>query len=500
MSNAQTKLVDSLTGEILSSERLGQFMGLGGGLGGGSVYIPDDPSVVWNQILWNHQFAMYVYRDMELKDDMVSSALETRKEAVLSDARFVQPASNKRQDKKAAEFIEETLEGYMGGGDGLRFGFNNFLWEALDAVGKGVAIGENVYDQTNDRVFIKSVNFKPQMLFNFAEGSLAAYQNFGLPQTGPLRLRADLGFVFDGVDPEQPLPEGKFFVHTFRPYQGDRWGSPQDLRAYWITWFKKAGWKQSLRFLERGPGTVVAKYQGGAGSDEQNKALQAAQAAAEEASLAISKGTEIEVLENVRGNMGSAHSEFLDRCDNGIARIFLGQTLTSKGSEGGGSRALGEVHERVAARKKEADALSLMLAVNTQLVWPLTLANIGVVEKPPIWMIRYQPGADLELMSKLLYRAWQQKIPYTKAFYYETMQIPAPAEGEDVVEPPTESEQTGAIPGGESASFGEPEVGGQESEVSKKKRPSTDRRVKPPTSNRERFAALRPSTIESSQS
>jgi len=494
MADSTTKLIDVLSGEILSSERLGQFMIFGGGLGGGNVFIPDDPSVVWNQILWDHPFAMYVFRDLELKDDMLSSALETRKEAVLADERFVKPASDKRQDKKLADFISETLEGYMGGGDGLRFGFDNFLWEALNASGDGVTIGENVYEHANDRVFIKSVNFKPQMLFSFAEGPLAQYQNYALPQTGPLRLRSDLGFAFEGLDPEQPLPEGKFFVHTFRPYQGDRWGSPQKLRAYWIAWFKKAGMKQSLRFLERGPGTVWAKYNTGGGEDEKNKALEAAQAAAEEASIATSKGTEIEVLENVRGNMGSAHSEFLDRCDNGIARIVLGQTLTSKGSEGGGSLALGEVHERVAGRKKEADAKSLMLAVNTQLVFPLVLLNQGPVERPPIWMIKYQPGADLELMSKILYRAWQQRVPYTKTFYYETMQIPAPAEGEDLVEPPTKSDEDSAVPGGESAtSFAE-----FTEAVKKKSRHSlNDKREKQPTLNKGRFKSLQPSTMKS---
>ena len=459
----EAKLIDLLSGEILPSERLGNYFAMSGGLGGGMLNnVNYDPSVVWERIWWDHPFAMYVFRDLIAKDDKIGSDLETRMEAVLAKPRIVKPASEKRADKKIADFISETLEGYMGGSDGIRFGFHNFLWEALDAIGKGVAIGENVYDFANDRVYIKEVKFKPQMLFSFAEGSLAQYQSYALPQTGPMRLRPELAFAVEGVDPEQPLPDKKFFVHTFRPYQGDRWGSPLVLRTFWLAYFKKAGLKQWLRYLERGAGTVLAKYPSGAGKDEKAVALQAAQAVAEESMAAVSKGTEIEVLENVRSSLGDSHNQLIDRCDNAIARVILGQTLTSRGSEGGGSRALGEVHERVAERKTEVDSNSLMLAVNTQLVFPLVLLNQGPVERPPIWTIQYEPGADLKLMSEILYRAWQMRVPISKKYYYTMMQMPEPAEDEEVLEPPESNEEDSAPPGGtggESATFSETDDG-----------------------------------------
>jgi phage gp29-like protein len=494
MAYNETKLLDSLSGEILSSERIGRFMGFGGGLGAGQVFIPDDPSVVFDQLWWNHAFAMYVYRDIIEKDDKLSSDLDTRMEAVLAKSRIVKPASEKRQDKRAADFISETLEGYMGGGDGVRFGFSNFLWEALDAIGKGVAIGENVFDFASDRVFIRGVNFKPQAFFNFAEGDLAPYANYSLPQTGPLRIRADLGFAIGDVDPEQPLPEKKFFVHTFRPYQGNRFGSPLSRRVFWLTYFKKAGLKAWLRYNERGSGTVLARYNAGGAADEKQKALELAQAVAEEASAAVGKGTEVEVLENVRASLGSSHNELVDRCDNAIARVILGQTLTSRGSEGGGSRALGEVHERVAERKTEVDSISLMLAVNTQLVFPLVLLNMGPVQRPPIWTIQYEPGADLKLMSEIIYRAWQMGLPIGKKYYYTTMQMPEPAEGEEILPPPAKDDQDSPPPGGtsnESPTFAE-------DDPSLLKKKSGNRRLKPPISKTERFARLRPTTLRSS--
>jgi len=117
------------------------------------------------------------------------------------------------------------------------------------------------------------------------------------------------------------------------------------------------------------------------------------------------------------------------------------------------------VHERVAGRKTEVDAKSLMLAVNTQLVWPIVLFNFGPVEKPPIWTIKYEPAADVSQISENLYRGWTMRVPITKKFYYTSMQWPEPAEGEDLIDAPSRDEEGGALPGGESdAAFAESEL------------------------------------------
>src|SRR5258708_1296752 len=103
--------------EVLSPTdmMLSGYMGMGGGLGGGRLHIPENPTVVFDQLFWNYPFAMYVYRDMEIKDAKVGGDLETRKESVLAKERMVIPASDKLRDRKVAAFVEETLENHMGG-------------------------------------------------------------------------------------------------------------------------------------------------------------------------------------------------------------------------------------------------------------------------------------------------------------------------------------------------------------------------------------------------
>lgn len=480
---------DQLTGEILASERIGSYMSAAYGLGASSY--PDNPSWIWEQLRWNPWVAQAIYDDIEEKDDMVSSSLDTRKEAVLSKSRRMLPASDKRQDVKLAAFIEETLESYFDSSDGIRLGLDAFLWEALDAVFKGVSIGEIIFAEASDRIFIKDVRFKPQHLFTFGEGMMAAYSTstYPYPQTGPLRLRP--GIFGEGLSSETPLPEKKFFVFSFRPRHGNRWGSPLGRKVFWPSWIKRANVRNWLRYGEKGAGSVVAKYPGGAGEKEQQTALDAARAIVEESAIAIPQKFEIELLEHVRGGgVGSVYRELADEfCNNGIARVILGQTLTSRGSEGGGSRALGEVHERVAERKTEVDAKALMLAVNMRFVWPLVLLNKGPVAQPPMWAIDYEAGADLDGLSRILQRLWQMHVPLSRSSIYETFQVSAPRDEEDTLPPPSEGQEDLTPSAGEGGGFAE----------GKKKSPASSGRLSRQQSLKTaRFQALRPSTMRRS--
>lgn len=468
---------------------MGSYMSFAYGLPGNAL--PDNPSWVWEQLRWNPWLAMAVYEDIEEKDDKVGSDLDARKENVLAKSRRVIPASSKRQDVKLAEFVDETLEGYYDQIEGARLGFDNLLWEALDAVGKGVSIGEKIFAEARDRIYIKRVNFKPQHLFSFGEGVMAAYSTatYPYPQTGPLRLRP--GIFGEGLSSDEPLPENRFFVHSFRPRHGNRWGSPLLRKVYWLSWFKRAGVKQWLRLLEKGPGTVLSRYPDGAGTDEQSKALDAAQAINEEPAVAIPKKFEVEVLEHVRQNMGQSFIDLVDDfCNNGIARVIRGQTLTSRGSEGGGSRALGEVHERVEGTKTEVDSKSLMLAVNTQLVWPIVLYNKGPVEQPPIWAIEYEAGADLELISKYLKNLWQMRVPISRSYVYSTFPGVEPTGEDDVL----------LSKGTQADDTDEEDDGGSGFAEGQKKKPGTSsyRSSKPPSLKTARFQKLRPSTMRRS--
>ncbi|HEY6330239.1 MAG TPA: DUF935 family protein, partial [Blastocatellia bacterium] len=423
----------------MTSEMAYAYMGYAYGL----MQVPlDNPSWVWEQMRWDPWFGMAVYRDLEEKDDMLSSCLATRKEALLARRRRVLPASDKLRDKKVAAFVEETLESYFDpvqqGGD--HFGFDGALYEMLDAIGKGVSVAEIIWGEASDRIYIQKLKFKPQHLFSFSNwGTLGGYwtASYLLPEDGPLRIRP--GIEIEGLPEDGILPQRKFLVRTHQPMLSNRWGTPMDRRAFWLSVFKRGSVKNWLKFLEKGTGSVVAKYRDGAGEGEKSDALSAATMINEEAAGAVSASTEVEVLQHVRATSAAYKEMTNDFCNAGIARLILGQTLTSHGSEGGaGSKALGEVHNEVRLEKVRVDARESEGVINPFLVWPLVLYNFGPNVPPPTWVIDSDPQVDLSAISTWFYKVWQMRIPCSRSYVYNTFQGIEPKDDDDVIDPPAQ--------------------------------------------------------------
>lgn len=431
----ETKQIDLFLTETLASDKLYNFQDWSPAV---SVANHDaNPSQIWQQLFYNPWLAMAIYEDMEEKDGAIFSNIDTRKDGLLSKPRRVIPASDSPQDKKVAAFIEETLEGNFETSlmfDPLQTPFESFMYEALDAIAKGMSIGEIIFAEAKDRIYIKEVKFKPQHLFNFGEGALAEYssETTMYPQTGLLRLRQ--GVLIDGVGGNELLPEQKFFIFSYRPRRNNRWGNPLLRKVYWASWIKRGSLRQWLRYLEKGNGTVVTRYGDGAAVGEQQTALDAATSIVEESAVAMPKKFLVEVFETVRA-IGASHKQLVDDfCNNEIARVILGQTLTGRGSEGGGgSRALGEVHNAVRGEKTEADAKGLEAAVNARMVAPLTLLNFGPNTRPPMWKIDYEPTEDVGSAAERTEKIFNIGLPLSKENLYETFQVAKPLNDDDVL-------------------------------------------------------------------
>lgn len=395
-----------------------------------------DPSWTWQEIKRNPWLAMAVYDDIEEKDARVGSCLETRKNAVLAKTWRIVPASDKRQDRRVAEFVEETLRDYFTceSAEADYSGFDAFLFEALDAMAKGVSIGEIIFGNGRDRVFIENVKFKPQQLFAFGDTAFASYSTASLayPQTGALQLRQ--GVMIDMVAGGE-LPEDKFFVFSYRPRYGNRWGQALLKYVFWASWMKRASVRQWLRYQEKGSGAVIAKYPGGASEKERSNALDAATAIIEENAVAIPDRFVMEVHEMVR-NLGSSHHELVDGfCNVEITLRLLGQLLTSRGSDGGGgSRALGEVHDKVRGEYTEADCKQVEIPVNKRIVKPIVLHNFGHNAKLPSFKIDYELEESVDSKAKRFGQIRKEiGIEMSKEQIREELQLDAPKDESDTL-------------------------------------------------------------------
>jgi phage gp29-like protein len=479
-----------LFNEILSSDRLGAYQNWSSAV---LNVVGDDPSYLWEQIKWNPWLAMAIYEDMEDKDSTLFSCLEKRRDGVLALPRRIVPASDKRQDKKIAEFIEDTLNNYWAGDtssldeDSNEIPFESFLAEALEAVGDGVTIGEIIFAAARDRIYISEVKFKPQHLFAFGATQVANYSTslMTYAQTGKLCLRA--GVMIENFGMGAELPEHKFFVFSYRSRKGNRWGSALKKKVFWQVWIKKAAAKGWLRYIDKGSGTVVARYNDGAAADEQKKASEAANAVQEESAVAIPKKFLLEVHEMVR-NIGSSHKELVDDfCNAEISRAIVGQTLTGRGSDGGGSRALGEVHERVESKKVENDANALAAIINKRIIRPLVLMNFGANAKSPLFKFVCEPEEDTDNKAKRF-------AVIRKDIGLELSKKQVRGELE-LDEPIDEADTLGNQP---QPTIDEPNnlLDAKTLEFAEKKTLNSDSKLKSKT---ERFTRLRPSTIRFSE-
>ena len=405
-----------LTGELVTNDVLASVGTNPTGFSGA-----DNPSAAWRLMLGDSPAAYALYRDLEEKDGQVSSALETRKDGVLRRERKVIAASATADGERRAAFAREVLAAIPN--------FENILYELLDAAAYGVAVAEILWEQKGGTVFIRDIKPRPQELFAFGA--------IGEPQVGPLRFaqrtaRQSLG--------GGGLPEHKFLVYSFRPRHGNRRGRPLLRRVFWASWFKRQDLKFWLKFIEKGTGSVVVRYPAGATDQDKQRALEAAEAINAETAVAIPENFQIvsELLNAARAGDTDVFLTLADSiCNNEIARVILGQTLTQRGADDGrGSRALGEVHQEVRFEKVAADARDLMSVINDQLLRWLFLFNFGPDVPAPRWTIALDPPDDLRQRIEIDERLARLGAPLPLGYLQRTYSIPAPQAGEIVARDP----------------------------------------------------------------
>ena len=377
-----------------------------------------NPSTVWDQMMRDDPGVFAYYRDLEEKDDQIAQCLETRKNGVLSRERQLVAASKDAADQKVMEFVKEVLAAIPN--------FDNILAELLDAPAFGLTVAETIWQQDGARIYVEDL--KPRAPEWFLFNPIIQMQN------GPLRLKKNI-WDQDGVI----VPEHKFIVWSFRPRYGNRRGRPLLRRLFWPSWIKRNALRLWLRYAEKGPGTIAVKYRAGSGEEEQRQALKAAEDISATTAIAFPEGFTLEesLLRAARAVPSEIFRALLkEYADAAIAKIILGQTLTSAGSEGGfGSRALGQIHQDVRLEIVRADAGALMTAINDQFIRPLVTFNFGPDIPAPKWTVTVEEPEDLDLHAKRDQILQQMGTPIPKKYALSTYGIPELEEGDEALEP-----------------------------------------------------------------
>jgi len=277
--------------------------------------IPDPDAVLKQLGMQRHDLKRLEF------DDEIAGSLDTRREAAITTNWKLE--SESESDEK--EFVEAEVKRVF---DTMMRGFWN-------AVPYGYSVSEAIYANRDEgRIGIERVSVKPMQWFEpLRDGRLVFMQ----PGTGQ-RLECD--------------QKRKFCLVRRNATYEQPFGEALLSRLYWPWYFRHNGTRAWMQFVDRfGDPFVVGK------SGNPKTMVEALLGMGLKNVIGVGTDDELDVLmQEGDGVFDRLDSRLAER----IAKLILGQTLTSGTQrQGGGSFALGQVHEQVRQDKRLADCRML---------------------------------------------------------------------------------------------------------------------------------------------
>lgn len=264
-----------------------------------------------------------IYREV-LRDDQVKATFEQRRLAVVSREWEVVAGGERRLDKKAADFLREQLQGVGPSNDAATDaavtsagGFDAATDKMLYGVFYGYSVAELLYARDGAQVVIDQIRVRDRRRFAF---------------DAQMRLRL---LTSANPNPGEELPPRKFWSFaTGADHDDEPYGLGLAHWLYWPVFFKRGGMKFWLIFLEKfGAPTTKGTYPANATPEEKTRLLAALEAITTDAGIIVPEGMTIDLIEAARS--GSVDYKALqDKMDAAIAKIVLGQTLTTEAAGG----------------------------------------------------------------------------------------------------------------------------------------------------------------------
>lgn len=248
-------------------------------------------------------------------DDEISTACDTRREALIATPWHLEPC-----DSQACDFVWNQLEVHL----------NDITSCAWAANKYGYSVGEAVYERTNGRVGLAAFVEKPMEWF--------------VPEiTRQLFMRdPDSGLQVE-VDTKV-----KFFQTVRNQTYKQPYGEALYSRLYSAWVYRTYGWRFWLQFVER-RGTPFIFGKSGGDLEALSDALQNL---IRGGSIALDKDEEIGLMDSA--NTGEAFAILDDRICRRIQKLILGQTGTTDVANSG-SYAAAKVQDGVREDRRNAD-------------------------------------------------------------------------------------------------------------------------------------------------
>lgn len=307
-----------------------------------------------------------------MADDEIYQVVDTRRSALEATPWRLETPDGK-SDTPQLDFIREQMEHHQ----------EHLIGAAFNSVLYGYAVNELVWGREGSRNVVLESMEKPFEWF---------------------APRPDGTLLFLERGAGQEWPPAKYILSRNHATYRNPYGEALLLRCYWPWFFRCQGWSFWLQCLERyGMPFLVAQLEnpnleveGTGGKTMLQYVTEMLDRARRGSALAVDSSTKIDNIEST--GKGEHFAIFEERIVARIAKTVLGQTLTSNVSTAGGSRALGEVHDKVREDKRRSDIKIATRSLQSFVTY-LWLFN-GFSGLPPKVLLQDDVGLESERATR----------------------------------------------------------------------------------------------------
>ena len=358
-----------------------------------------------------------LFMDIEEQDSSIAANIMTRKRSVLTlDWRIVEPRNATPAEEKLQAEIDELFYQYPN--------LEDLFVDLMDAVGHGFSALEIQWAQVNGKWIPKGFKPCPQSWFK-------------LDKDDSLLLRTPANQM------GEPLRPFGWVVHRHksRSTQLARDGLYRTLA--WLYMYKHYSVRDFAEFLELyGMPIRIGKYGAGATNAEKRTLLRALAEIGHNAAGIMPESMQIELHNVANAGAASGNNPFLqmvDWCEKSIARLILGQTLTSGADGKSSTNALGNVHNEVRRDLMISDAKQIAQTITQQIILPYLQINIDPNIAPhrvPYFEFDTKEYEDLSVFADAIPKLTGIGVQISESWVRDKLGIPEPQEGELILSTP----------------------------------------------------------------
>jgi phage gp29-like protein len=353
-----------------------------------------------------------LFSDMEERDGHIRSEMDKRKAAVAGlEWEIVPPRDATAAETASAEWVRETLQSAV---DPIE----DLILAMMDGVGHGFAPIEQEW-RREGKEWLPTIHPRPQEWFRLNSA------------------RTELRLQTASIDGEALRPFG-WIMHTHGKAKTGYLGRMGLYRTLvWPFLYKAYALGDFAEFLETyGLPIIVGKYFSGATAEEKASLMRAVTALGHDARAIMPQEMQLEVQKITGGAGDSAHLSMMQWAEGAVSKSILGQTLTTDaGKNGGGSLALGKVHNEVRHDIRNSDARQIAETITRDYIYPLVALNRGVdgLRRSPRLVFTVTEAEDMKLYADALPKLVEVGVQVPVTWAHEKLRIPLPKEGEAVL-------------------------------------------------------------------